>query len=240
MISSKKQGSAIIKKMNELTSQIDPKWKERLEPLWDKPYIQELEQFLEKESFFPPKHLIFNAFKHTPWDEIKVVILGQDPYHGEGQAEGLSFSVPLGAALPPSLRNIFKELASDLQIPKPSHGSLVSWSKQGVFLLNSILTVRPHTPKSHANKGWEEFTNYVMQLLFNKQDPIVFLLWGKTALESYPWLLSTPSHHLILTAPHPSPFSAHLGFLGCKHFSKTNKFLKMHNRKEIDWALPFE
>jgi uracil-DNA glycosylase len=215
-------------------------WEDWIEEQNSKPYMQELKTFLTQESaVYPPKEKIFSAFKYTPWDAVKVVILGQDPYHGEGQAEGLSFSVPKGVKIPPSLANIFRELQGDLQIAKPTHGSLVHWAKQGVLLLNSILTVRPNEPKSHAGRGWEIFTNHVVELLFQKKTPLVFLLWGKTAIEAYPFL-QTPSLHLILTAPHPSPFSAHLGFLGCRHFSQTNKFLKLHNLKEIDWTIPCE
>lgn len=218
---------------------MDPSWDERLKDEFEKPYMRALKQFLQKEIdskavVYPPMKQVFNAFQFTPFDQVKVVIVGQDPYHGQGQAEGLSFSVPIGIKPPPSLQNIFKEIQSEFKTPKPSHGSLVSWAKQGVLLLNATLTVRENQPKSHFGQGWETFTDKIIQLLAEKSEPIVFLLWGRSAIEKCAHI-GPP--HLVLTAPHPSPFSAYTGFFGCAHFSKTNEFLKMHHKKEIDWSL---
>ena len=165
----------------------------------------------------------------------KVVILGQDPYHGEGQAEGMSFSVPEGIKIPPSLRNIYKELASDLNIETPKHGHLASWAKQGVLLLNSVLTVEKNNPASHANQGWEVFTDHVISLLSNKKQHLVFLLWGAYAAKKAEFI--NTDKHLILRAPHPSPFSAHKGFFGCQHFSQVNNYLTSTNQQSIDWRL---
>lgn len=222
---------------------MDLSWKERLKDEFEKPYMQTLKQFLQKELetktiVYPPMKQVFNAFHLTPFDTVKVVIVGQDPYHGEGQAEGLSFSVPKGIPMPPSLQNIFKELHSEFGTPKPSHGSLVSWAEQGVLLLNATLTVRANQPKSHYGQGWELFTDKIIQLLADKTDPIVFLLWGRSAIEKFEHFKNKPLPHLILTAPHPSPLSAYSGFFGCAHFSKTNAFLKKHGKSEINWALP--
>lgn len=221
---------------------MDPSWKEKLQSEFEKPYMQSLKQFLqqemrEKQIIYPPMKQLFNAFYWTPFDKVKVVIVGQDPYHGKGQAEGLCFSVPKGIPIPPSLQNIFKELHSEYQIEKPSHGSLISWAEQGVLLLNATLTVRENQPKSHYGKGWEIFTDKIIQLLIEKRDPIVFLLWGKSAIEKFEHFRQKPIPHLVLTAPHPSPLSAYTGFFGCAHFSKTNAFLKEHGKTEIDWKL---
>lgn len=229
--------------MNLIELPMDPSWRERLKDEFEKPYMKSLKQFLQQEIaskavVYPPMKQVFNALSLTPFDQVKVVIVGQDPYHGPGQAEGLSFSVPRGIKPPPSLQNIFKEIHSEFKFPKPSHGSLVSWAKQGVLLLNTTLTVRENQPKSHFGQGWEPFTDKIIQLLADKTDPIVFLLWGKSAIDKFQHIQNKPSPHLILTAPHPSPFSAHTGFFGCAHFSKTNEFLKMHHKKEIDWSLP--
>lgn len=220
-------------------------WRMQLHQEFEKPYMLDLKQFLDKEfssgkTIFPPKELIFNALNQTPYEEIKVVIMGQDPYHGIGQAEGLSFSVPKNIRPPPSLQNIFKELQSDLKVPKPSHGSLISWAKQGVLLLNATLTVREGQPKSHFGKGWETFTDKIIQSLCEKSDPIVFMLWGNSAIEKFKTAGFASSPHLVLTAPHPSPLSAYTGFFGCSHFSKANLFLKSHHKSEIHWELPIE
>lgn len=198
-----------------------------------------LSSFLVNEEisdrpFYPPRDLIFKAFELTAFEEVKVVILGQDPYHGEGQAEGLSFSVNENCKIPPSLRNIFKELESDLSIKPSKTGSLVKWAKQGVFLLNSTLTVQKDLAASHHKRGWEEFTDQVIMALSEKKDPIVFMLWGALAMEKGKLI---QSRHLVLKAAHPSPLSAHRGFLGCRHFSKANEFLKQMQKKTINWDL---
>ncbi len=206
-----------------------------------KPYIKELKAFLEKEQaagqqIYPPEELIFHAFGRTPYEEVKVVIMGQDPYHGPGQAHGMSFSVPCGIEPPPSLKNIFKELQEDVKIEEPTTGCLNSWAKQGVLLLNATLTVRARTPKSHYGKGWEQFTDAVIKKLVEREDPIVFLLWGKSAKEKCDHLLHQ-THHVILTSAHPSPYSASYGFLGNRHFSKTNAYLKKWGKTPIDWSI---
>ena len=232
--------------MNALEQKIaymDASWLERLQDEFQKVYMKDLEAFLAAEIrsgalVYPPFDLIFNAFCQTPFDRVKVVIMGQDPYHGPGQAHGLSFSVPKGVPLPPSLQNIFKELKEDLGVPMPSHGCLLEWAEQGVLLLNAILTVRANEPKSHHGRGWEMFTDRVVQLLCAREDPIVFLLWGKSALDKFQHIQSKgKTDHLVLVAPHPSPFSAHTGFMGCKHFSKTNDFLIQMEKKPIDWTI---
>jgi uracil-DNA glycosylase len=228
---------------------MDASWLELLREEFAKPYMKHLEKFLAEEmaahkAIYPPFELIFNAFCLTPYAKVQVVLIGQDPYHGHGQAHGLAFSVSKGVAIPPSLQNIFKELHDDLGVPEPSHGSLVDWARQGVLLLNATLTVRAHEAKSHYGQGWEIFTDRVVQILCQRRDPIVFLLWGKLAQEKFQQIdagasisRETRSLHLVLSAPHPSPFSAHSGFLGCRHFSKTNQFLKAHGKEEIDWRL---
>jgi len=213
-------------------------WHKILKEEIEKPYIHELKAFLatEKNSVYPPESDIFQAFGMTPYEEVKVVIMGQDPYHGPGQAHGMSFSVPPGVPQPPSLKNIFKELESDLQIPPPQTGYLLPWAKQGVLLLNATLTVQAHQPKSHYGRGWERFTDAVIQKLAKRNDPIIFLLWGRSAKEKCAHLLDS-SHHIILTAPHPSPFSAHSGFFGCRHFSKANAYLEKWGKTPIDWSI---
>lgn len=223
---------------------MDASWLELLQGEFEKPYMKNLEAFLAKEiasgaTIFPPFEFIFNAFCQTPFDQVKVVIMGQDPYHGEGQAHGLSFSVPKGVPAPPSLQNIFKELKDDLGIPIPKHGCLLDWAKQGVLLLNATLTVRANEPRSHYGKGWEIFTDQVIKLICERTDPIVFLLWGKSAYEKFKHIQPSKnnSRHLVLTAAHPSPLSAHSGFFGCRHFSKTNEFLKKNGKAEIMWKL---
>jgi uracil-DNA glycosylase len=221
---------------------IEPSWREVLRDEFDAPYFAELVSFIEREHlsaipFYPPQELVFNAFTKTPFEKVKVVILGQDPYHGPGQAHGLSFSVPRGVRPPPSLLNIFKELQSDVDFKIPSHGCLDAWAEQGVFLLNATLTVSQNTPLSHHNKGWEHFTDAVVKKLLEVDNPMVFLLWGKSAQEKCKHFGITNRHHLLLTAAHPSPFSAHRGFLGCAHFSQTNDFLSKHGVKPINWQL---
>jgi uracil-DNA glycosylase len=216
-------------------------WAQKLESEFSKPYFLDLQSFLSAElrqgiKFYPPADLIFSAFCNTSFEDTKVVIIGQDPYHGPGQAHGLSFSVPLGVTPPPSLQNIFKEISRDLHLPIPNHGNLIHWAKQGVLLLNATLTVRDGEPKSHYGRGWEIFTDKVVELLSSRQDPIVFLLWGKSALEKCQKFVDA-KHHLILKAPHPSPFSAHSGFFGCSHFSKTNEFLTSIVKTPIDWRV---
>lgn len=231
--------------MPELTYlfELEPSWKSVLAEELEKPYLKVLALFLLKERvrpipIYPPESLVFNAFWKTPFPKVKVVILGQDPYHGAGQAHGLAFSVPKGVPPPPSLINIFKELQSDLGVVPPSHGCLLKWAEEGVFLLNTTLTVREGTPMSHHGKGWEIFTDTVIEKLAARDDPLVFILWGKCAQDKLTRVLydlKTP--HLVLKAPHPSPFSARQGFFGSRPFSKTNDFLLKHQKKPIDWSL---
>lgn len=222
----------------EVNPQIHASWKEVLLEEFQSDYFQSLKQFLVEEKkthiVYPPGPFIFNAFNTTPFNAVKVVILGQDPYHGEGQAHGLCFSVPAGIKPPPSLVNIFKELKSDLGIPVPAHGNLESWARQGVFLLNATLTVRANTPLSHAGKGWEVFTNKVVEKLSKERNQLVFILWGRNAQAKEN--LIDPSKHLILKSAHPSPFSA-TAFFGCRHFSKANEWLREKGLGEVDWRL---
>lgn len=212
-------------------------WKKLLSSEINAPYFTDLLYFLAEDKknyrIFPPEKEIFNAFNLTPLEKIKVVIIGQDPYHGIGQAHGLCFSVNDGVKFPPSLKNIFKELQSDLDIPIPLSGNLTHWAEQGVFLLNNTLTVREKTPTSHQKKGWEEFTDAVIKLISEQKSGVVFLLWGSFA-QSKENLIDTTKHH-ILKAAHPSPFSAHRGFLGCQHFSKTNKNLIQQGKTPINF-----
>lgn len=225
--------------MTTLFENIDSTWLEVLDKEVEKPYFNILENFLEdeysKETIYPPRNLIFNAFHKTPFDQVKVVLLGQDPYHGPGQAHGLCFSVPVGIKLPRSLVNIFKELRDDLGIPVPSHGNLEEWAKQGVLLLNTTLTVKAKQPLSHHSIGWEAFTDHVIKVLSDQKKGLVFLLWGRNAFEKESLIDTTK--HTILKAAHPSPFSAARGFFGCKHFSKTNEILKKEGMKPIDWRV---
>lgn len=220
---------------------IHPEWKEVLRPEFEKPYFEQIAAFLKMEkalgkTIYPPGQLIFNAFNQTGFSRLKVVILGQDPYHGPGQAQGLSFSVPKGIPPPPSLQNIIKELRSDLGLTiPPGVGDLTSWAKQGVLLLNAALTVRAGEPFSHAKCGWADFTDQVIQTVSDKKKHIVFLLWGKFAQEKQP-LIDETRHH-VLKAAHPSPFSADKGFFGCRHFSKTNNFLVEDGLDPIDWMI---
>ncbi len=204
-----------------------------------KDYYKKLHEFVINEyntkTIFPPKEKIFNALKTTPYDKVKVVIIGQDPYHGIGEAHGMCFSVNPGIKIPPSLMNIYKELNRDLGCKIPNNGYLVKWAKQGVLLLNSVLTVEKDKPASHQNKGWEIFTDRIIEELNKSQTPIVFLLWGNFAKQKA--RLITNKKHLILTSSHPSPFSVKYGFEGCSHFSKANKFLASNNLTPIDWQI---
>lgn len=216
---------------------IEESWRQVLEAEFEKPYFQQLTQFVREEyahyQVFPPAPLIFNAFNHTPFDEVKVVLIGQDPYHGPGQAHGLAFSVQEGVKPPPSLRNIFKEIKADVGHEIPASGSLVRWADQGVFLLNATLTVRAASPGSHQNKGWEEFTDAVIRELSARKQGLVFLLWGAYA-QKKGGIIDAGKHH-VLKAAHPSPFAADKGFFGCRHFSKTNEYLRQQGQQEIDW-----
>lgn len=223
----------------EVNPQIEESWKSVLKDEFEQQYFKTLKEFLldEKSRYavYPPGGLIFNAFRLTPFDQVRVVLLGQDPYHGPGQAHGLCFSVPPGIASPPSLVNIFKEIERDLGIPVPAHGNLEKWARQGVLLLNATLTVRANQPGSHQRKGWENFTNAVIGKLSEKRVGLVFLLWGKFAQEKE--ALIDTNRHYLLKAAHPSPYSAYNGFFGCRHFSKTNAILQKHGLEEIDWGL---
>lgn len=222
-----------------MAANLNNDWQDIIGDEFDKPYYQELRAFLKIEygtqTIYPDKHDIFNAFRLTPYSEIKVVLIGQDPYHGPGQAHGLSFSVKPGIPAPPSLINIFKEMHDDLGIAIPNHGFLDSWAKQGVLLLNTVLTVRAGEAHSHRMKGWETFTDEVIRAINLKNEPVVFWLWGKPAQEKEK-LITNPLH-LILKAPHPSPLSVYRGFYGCKPFSKTNEFLIKIGKAPIDWTL---
>ena len=213
-------------------------WFKELKTEFKKPYMKDLRSFLAKEKLknrivCPESSKIFYSLMLTPLESTKVVIIGQDPYHGEGQAQGLAFSVESDKAIPPSLVNIYKEIKSDMNIEPPIHGDLSNWSRQGVLLLNSVLTVEKGNPASHAGRGWEGFTDKIIEIL-NKRDGLVFLLWGAHAQKK--GLTIDRRRHLVLEAPHPSPLSAHRGFFGCKHFSKTNKFLRERRDLEIQWS----
>ena len=238
---------------------IEPSWKEALKEEFSKPYFAELVEFVRKEykskKVYPPPKFVFRAFELCPFNKVRAVILGQDPYHGEGQAHGLSFSVPEGVRMPPSLQNIYKEIQGDLGLKtpargplrqssseasearpdgRPESGNLEHWAKQGVFLLNATLTVRAGNPGSHQDKGWEQFTDAVIKTLSDKKEYLVFLLWGKYAQEK--GAVIDRKKHLVLTAAHPSPYSASSGFFGCRHFSKTNEYLKKHGKDPIRWV----
>jgi uracil-DNA glycosylase len=214
-------------------------WDNLLSTEYKKAYFRDLMAFIKDEyktkTVYPKQNQVFNAFRYTSFEDIKVVILGQDPYHEEGQAEGLAFSVSNAVLKPPSLQNIFKELESDLGIPYPKSNSLEPWTKQGILLLNAVLTVEAHKAASHSNKGWETFTDEVISIINKKTTPVVFILWGSYA-RSKKALITNPIHYIIESA-HPSPLSAYNGFFGSKPFSKTNNFLKEHNIKEIDWRI---
>lgn len=219
---------------------IDPSWKEALQPAFDRPSFHNAVLHLKTEKatgqvIYPPGSLLFNAFNKTPFTNVKVVILGQDPYHGPGQAMGLSFSVPKGIPPPPSLVNIYKELRADIGMPMPKHGDLTQWAEQGVLLLNAALTVRANEPNSHSKIGWHEFTDAVIRVISENRSGIVFMLWGRFAQEKTP--LIDEMKHLVLKAAHPSPFSADKGFFGCKHFSRANKYLLDNGYEPVDWHL---
>lgn len=217
---------------------IDPSWQEILKDEFDKEYFEKLTKFVKQEyattKVYPEGKNIFRAFELCPFDKVKVVILGQDPYHGPKQANGLCFSVGEGIPLPPSLQNIYKEIESDTGAKMPSSGSLDNWSRQGVLLLNATLTVRANKPGSHQHQGWEEFTDAAIKAVSEKKEHVVFILWGKYAQEK--GKVINAQKHFILSAPHPSPFSAHSGFFGSKPFSKTNDYLKSIGEKPIDWS----
>jgi uracil-DNA glycosylase len=220
---------------------IEPGWKEILKDEFKKDYFLQIVTWLKTEKFsgsviYPPGSLIFNAFDQTPFDKVKVVLIGQDPYHGPGQAMGLSFSVPPGVKPPPSLQNMFKEIESDLGIRMPSnYGDLTHWAQQGVLLLNASLTVRANEPNSHSKIGWTDFTDAVIRIISLKKENVVFLLWGRFAQEKQPLIDETK--HYVLKAAHPSPLSADKGFFGCRHFSKTNGLLVQNGIDPIDWRL---
>ncbi|PWE01471.1 uracil-DNA glycosylase [Marinilabilia rubra] len=223
--------------MPEIKPKIEESWRLALNDAFNAPYFSDLKKFLIEEkrhnTVFPPGHLIFNAFNQTPLSEVKVVILGQDPYHGPRQAHGLCFSVPEGINPPPSLINIFKEIKEDTGNPMPANGDLTRWAQQGVLLLNATLTVRARTPASHQGKGWEQFTDSVINTISQTKDHVAFLLWGRYAKNKAELIDS--SKHLILQAAHPSPYSADKGFFGCRHFSKANEWLVDKGLDKINW-----
>jgi len=221
--------------------QLEESWLSRLQDQFDQPYMHELREFLmtrkrHRAVIYPPGGLIFNALNSTPFEKVGVVILGQDPYHGPGQAHGLCFSVLPGVRTPPSLANIYREIHSDLGIARPTHGNLQSWADQGVLLLNAVLTVESGQAGSHQGKGWETFTDAVVQALTDGREGLVFMLWGSYAQKK--GAVIDRRKHLVLKAPHPSPLSAHRGFLGCKHFSLANDYLVQHQQSPIDWSVP--
>ena len=215
-------------------------WNPLLRRQFAEPYWAELQGFIQQEregcQVFPPQEEVFAALHLTPFSEVKVLILGQDPYHGEGQAHGLCFSVRRGVVAPPSLKNIFKELKNDLDLAAPNHGNLESWTQQGVLLLNSVLTVRAHNAGSHRNRGWELFTDEIIRVVYAKSERVVFILWGASAQKKRP-LIDSPAH-VIIESPHPSPLSASRGFFGSRPFSRTNAALEEAGRQPIDWTLP--
>lgn len=221
--------------MNNIT--IERSWKNKLEEEFNKPYFKALADFVRDEyntkQIFPPAKLIFHAFNKCPFDEVKVVIIGQDPYHNINQANGLCFSVNDSVKIPPSLNNIYKEIKSDIGATTPNSGNLERWSSQGVLLLNATLTVRAHSAASHQGKGWEQFTDAVIDILSEELNHLVFILWGSYAQQKGKNIDN--QKHLVLKSPHPSPLSAYRGFFGCKHFSKTNEYLVQNNKKPIDW-----
>ena len=220
--------------------QLDESWLNLLKPQFEQEYMLELRQFLvtrkqHRAVIYPPGPQIFNALNSTPFDTVRVVILGQDPYHGPGQAHGLCFSVLPGVRIPPSLANIYREIQSDLGIAMPHQGYLQSWAEQGVLLLNAVLTVERGQAGSHQGKGWETFTDEIVRLLNAKREGLVFMLWGSYAMKKGGVI--DRNRHLVLTAPHPSPLSAHRGFLGCKHFSAANDYLERQQQQPIDWSV---
>lgn len=226
-----------------MTAPLPPSWRASLEPVLQSPPLRQLGSFLQAEegagkAIYPPKGARLAAFELTPLDQVRVVILGQDPYHGPGQAHGLAFSVPDGVKVPPSLANIYKELEGDLGIARASHGNLTHWARQGVLLLNNALTVEATRAGSHQKRGWEQFTDAAIAAVAARPEPTVFMLWGAHAQKKasrVPGLVEGP--HLVLEAPHPSPLSAYSGFFGCRHFSKANAFLEAHGRGTIDWRV---
>ena len=223
----------------KLEIKIEPSWKDALSPILSEPYMHNLRDTVRNwyedptKTIYPEPKNLFNAFDSCPFEKVSIVILGQDPYHGADQAHGLCFSVPEGTASPPSLQNIFKEIKDDVGADPPPHGDLSRWAGQGVFLLNAILTVEARKPTSHHGIGWEEFTDHVIQLLSEKRENLVFMLWGNYAKQKQE--LINQEKHLILTSPHPSPYSASSGFFGCKHFSRANDYLKQNGKDLIQW-----
>lgn len=220
---------------------LEASWKQHLLSEFQQPYMQQLRAFLQEQKalgkiIYPKGNEYFNAFNLTPFDQVKVVIIGQDPYHGPNQAHGLCFSVRPGVAFPPSLVNIFKELQRDLKIPFPNHGNLTHWAKQGVLLLNAVLTVEQGKAAAHQGKGWEQFTDAAIRELNARREGIVFMLWGSYAQKK--GQIIDRKKHCVLTAPHPSPLSAHRGFIGCGHFSQANQYLQQRGLTPIDWAVP--
>ncbi|EIL89324.1 uracil-DNA glycosylase [Rhodanobacter fulvus Jip2] len=227
--------------MSDAPVRLEASWKVRLEDYLRRPDMQALAAFLRAQKadgkhIYPPGPAIFSAFDHTPFDAVRVVILGQDPYHGPGQAHGLCFSVPAGVRVPPSLDNIFKEIQRDLGIARPDHGCLTPWADRGVLLLNSVLTVEEGRAGAHQGKGWEGFTDAAIAALNREREGLVFLLWGAYAQRK--GSLIDRNRHCVLTSVHPSPLSAHRGFLGCGHFSAANRYLESHGQAPIDWSLP--
>ncbi|MFZ4099032.1 MAG: uracil-DNA glycosylase [Chlamydiia bacterium] len=224
-----------------VASQMHPTWAHELSDLLEAPWFHELARWVAEERqramVYPPQGEVFTALKETPWDKVRVVIVGQDPYHGEHQAHGLSFSVLPGVKIPPSLKNIFLELEKDCGIPPASQGCLLPWAQEGVLLLNAVLTVRAGEPGSHAGRGWERFTDEIMKRLWDRPQPTAFLLWGKWAAQKLASVAHGEQHrqHLVLQAPHPSPLSAYTGFLGCRHFSRVNEWLDAQGAEPIHW-----
>ena len=227
--------------MPERKIKLNPSWLNHLQTEFDQPYMKNLSLFLREEKqagkrIYPSSENIFSALDSCDLETVKVVILGQDPYHGAGQAHGLSFSVPKGIKIPPSLVNIYKEINHDLNLPIPPHGNLQSWAEQGVLLLNSVLTVEHALAASHQKRGWEQFTDAIISVLNHQREHLVFLLWGSYAQKKGQFI--DRDKHLVLHAPHPSPLSAHRGFLGCQHFSKANQYLQQTQQATIDWSIP--
>lgn len=221
--------------------QLEPSWLGLLESEFEQPYMKALRSFLMQEQsagaqIYPPGELIFNALNTTPFEQVRVIILGQDPYHGPDQAHGLCFSVQPGVRIPPSLKNIYQELHDDLGVPVPAHGCLTHWAEQGVLLLNAVLTVEAGKANSHQNKGWEQFTDRVIKLLNDRAENLVFMLWGSYAQRKGGVI--DRQRHLVLQAPHPSPLSAYRGFFGCRHFSQANQYLRQHGLQPVEWQLP--
>lgn len=223
--------------------QLEPSWLAQLAGEFEQPYMIRLREFLRREKqqgkrIFPKGKEFFNAFEHTPLDKVKVVILGQDPYHGEGQAHGLCFSVRPGVRIPPSLQNVYKEINAELGLPIPSHGYLTAWADQGVLLLNAVLSVECGNAASHQGKGWETFTDRVIDVINREREGVVFMLWGSYAQRK--GAIIDTGRHCVLKAPHPSPLSAHRGFFGCGHFKAANDYLIQRGEKPVDWSLPAE